>query len=128
MSLTANYASTPATAAVIITSANTARVGGEPVGTLLSAGANGSRVDEINIAAMGAVTAGAIRLFLHNGSTFYLWKEIPVPATTPVVGSVAPWSYILSGLGLILKTGWSIRVSTHNAEPFSVSVVTGGDL
>lgn len=128
MSLTANYASTPATAAVVVNTANTGRDGTGTLGLLLSAGANGSRVDEIDIAAMGAVTAGAIRLFLYNGATFYLWKEIPVPATTPVVGSVAPWSYILSGLGLILKTGWSIRVSTNNAESFSVSVVTGGDL
>ena len=128
MSVTANFASTPFTSFCQASAANTARDGS---GTLVDltpvAPAAGRRVDAIELVAAGAVTAGMVRLFLHDGTTSRLWKEIPVTATTPSA-SVPVWSSALTLVRpLILKSGWSIKMSVHNAEAINGMVITGGD-
>lgn len=127
MATSAAYASTPATAQGQISTANTNRDGTGTVGTILTAGASGTRIDDIDIVAAGTVTAGVVRLFLHDGSAYRLWREILVSATTPST-TVAVWSYSLRDLALVLKTGWSLRASTNNAETFNVIVTRAGDL
>lgn len=128
MSGNANFASTPFTSFCQASVANTARDG---TGTLVDltpvAPAAGRRVDAIELVAAGAVTAGMVRLFLHDGTTNRLWKEIPVTAITPSA-SVPVWSALLMLVRpLILASGWRIRMSVHNAEAINGTVVTGGD-
>ena len=127
MSTTAQYASTVNSAAALISAANTARDGTGTMVTVLTAGASGTRIDDIAINAIGTVTAGQVRLFLHNGTSAFLWKEIMVGATTPSA-SQAVWSSNLYACGLIIKTGWSLRAATNNAESFHVIVTNAGDL
>lgn len=126
MSTQANYAATPRAAAAQVTAANTGRDGTGTVVTVLTAGANGSRIDDIDIVAAGSTTAGVVRLFIHDGSNALLWREIIVAAVTPST-SMAVWSAALTNLGLLLPNGWSLRASTHNAETFNVIVSRGGD-
>lgn len=121
------YAATPASGAASISTANTGRDGTGTIGTVLTAGASGSRIDDISICATGTTTAGMVRLFIHNGTTAFLWREIPVTAATPS-GTVQAFSYYLSNQNLILPTGYSLRASTHNAEAFTVQVTRGGNL
>lgn len=131
MSTTANYAATPNLGIAAISTANTNRDGTGTIGTVLTAGASGSRVDAVMLKATGTTTAGMIRLFIHNGTTAYLLNEIPVLANTP--SSTAPaWEVQMNSstmsqlFPIILPTGYSLRASTNNAENFNV-MAQGGD-
>ena len=117
-------------AAVLISTANTNRDGSGTIGTIFSAGTNGSAVDHIDITAIGTTTAGVIRLYIHNNVAAFLWKEILVTAITPST-SVAVWSYSVDcsqrSSVLYLPANYSLRASTHNAESFNVAAL-GSDL
>lgn len=120
------YAAVPATAQVQIATANTARDGTGTIGTLITAPAAGTRVDDIVICAAGTTTAGVVRMFIHDGTNYRLLQEILVAAITPST-TVAAFYAKLTNLGIVLKSGWSLRFSTHNAETFNVVVTRGGD-
>lgn len=126
MSASAAFASTPASALCQVTTANTARDGTGTIVDLITAPAEGARVDAIEIAAAGTTTAGVVRLFLYDGTNTRLWKEILVQAVTPGVSQAVWSSLVLLPTPLILKNGWKVKASTHNAETFNLAVVTGG--
>ena len=126
MSSSAQYAATPRTAVAQVSTANTARDGTGTLATVFTAGASGSRIDDIAIIATGTTTAGMVRLFLHDGTNARLWREVAVSAITPSA-TVSPFSSLLGSLALVLQTGWSLRASTHNAETFNVLVTRAGD-
>jgi hypothetical protein len=106
-------------AAAAIATANTNRDGSGTIGTVFTADAtDGSRVTLIEICATGTTTAGVVRLYIHNGSTAFLWREILVGAITPsTTVSVFMRKFPVD---LELAAGWSLRASTHNAETFNV--------
>jgi hypothetical protein len=126
MSATANYASTPRAAVGQVSVANTARDGTGTLATIFTAGASGSRVDDIVITATGTTTAGMVRLFVHDGTNARLWQEVQVNAATPS-GTVPAFTATLLNQALILPNGWSLRASTNNAETFNVLVDRAGD-
>jgi hypothetical protein len=110
----------------VISAANTARDGTGTIVNVETAGASGTRIDDIVIIATGTTTAGMVRLFLHDGTNARLWREVPVTAITPSA-TVQAFTATLSSLALVLQTGWSLRASTHNAETFNVLVTRAGD-
>ena len=126
MSTSAAYASTPKSAAVTISTANTNRDGTGTLVLLITAGSSGTRIDDISIVAKATTTAGVVRLFKYNGTSYYLWKEILVNANTPSATN-SVWSARLQNLALVLAPGWSLYASTHNAELFDVLIDRGGD-
>lgn len=71
-----------------LTTANTAKDGTGTVATLFTAGANGARIDQIKVRALGTNVATVLRLFVNNGSTNTtstnnsLIHEVTIPATT----------------------------------------------
>lgn len=123
------FAATPGSeAAAIAATANTNRDGTGTVSTVFTAGASGSKVERLKLKATGTTTAGMLRVFLHNGTAFFLFEEVPVTAITPSA-TVETWEGELlfdDDAPLILPTSWTIRVSTHNAEAF-VAVTVAGD-
>ena len=126
MATSAQYASTVRAAAAQVTTANTNRNGTGAIVTVFTAGANGSRIDDISIDAVATTTAGVVRLFINDGTTSYLFQEILVTATTPST-TVAVWSTTLLNQALVIPTGWSLRASTNNAETFNIIVTRAGD-
>ena len=127
MSTSAQYASTVRAATVALAAtANTVRDGTGTITSIFLAGVSGSRIDDIYIISTGTCTAGVIRLFISNGTTFFLWQEILVTATTPST-TQAVWSYTLLNQGLAIPTGYSLRASTNNAEAFNIMVTRAGD-
>lgn len=106
---------------VAISTANTNRDGTGTMGTVLTAGADGTRIEKVVIEATGTTTAGMVRLFLHNGTTAFLIFEQIIAAVTPS-GTVKAEHYTITGapFPLTIPSGWSLRASTHNAENFNV--------
>jgi hypothetical protein len=110
--------------AVSIATANTNRDGSGTIGTVFTADAtDGSVVDHVDICATGTTTAGVVRLYVHNGTTAFLWREILVGAITPSATVAAFMRRIdcsLPDKELTLAAGWSLRASTNNAETFNI--------
>lgn len=131
MATSAQYAATPRTAIASVSTANTARNGTGTIATVFTAGANGSRIERISIVAQGTTTAGMVRLFIHDGTTAWLYFEAPVTAITPS-GTVPAYDVNLQAFSnpdlmpLTLPTGYSLRAATNNAETFNI-IAIGGD-
>lgn len=120
-----SFASTVRGTSVNISTADTSRTSPTSVGTVFSAGTNGSRIDEIDIIATGITTSNVVRLWLYSGSTYYLFQEVVVPAITPSTAQ-AVFSSTLTFNNLMLPNGWSLRATTNNAESYNV-IAFGGD-
>jgi hypothetical protein len=121
------FAVTPRIASVNVATANTNRDGTGTVATLITGAATGTRVAEIVVQARVTTTAGMVRIFLHDGSTFYFFDEVSVAAAT-VSASVKGTRVSTIYNNLVLpNASWSVRVSTHNAESIDVTAL-GADL
>jgi hypothetical protein len=118
------YVGTAKSPSVTVSTANANRDGTTGTyGTVMTAGASGSRVDRINITATGTTTAGMVRLFVGTA----LVKEVPVIAVSPS-GTQPAWSVeVVFENGLILQAGAVLKASTQNAEAINVTVISGGD-
>jgi len=131
MATSAQYASIPRTAIASVSTANTARNGTGTIATVFTAGSSGSRIERIVVVAQATTTAGMIRLFVHDGTTAWLYDEIPVSAATPS-GTVPSFNANLQAftnpdlMPLTLPAGHSLRASTNNSETFNV-IAIGGD-
>lgn len=114
---------------VVISTANTHLDGTGTLGTLIIGTTNGTRISRITIQALGTTTAGMIRIFVKDGTNYFLWKEIQVLATTPSA-TVKAFNYTLELFGemaIVLPYGYSLEVSTELAESFAITC-KGGDL
>lgn len=126
MASTPNWTATPKVGLANIAAANTNRDGTGTIGTVFTAAASGSRVDVITVQARATTTAGMIRLYVHDGTTAFLFREIVVPAIVPAAAVQAfNVSLTIEG-GLSLPVNYSLRASTNNAESFNV-MAQGGD-
>ena len=131
MATTPQYAATPKCSIGQVSVANTNRDGTGTLATVFSTGTNGSRIDAIDIKAVGTTTTGMIRLFIHDGTSTYLLTEVPVVAVTPS-GTMPSWetqfntNTMSQGLPLVLPAGYSLRAATNNAETFNI-IAQGGD-
>jgi hypothetical protein len=77
--------------------------------TVFTAGASGSKIEEIVVKAEVDPADCTILLFLHDGSAFHLWDEWDIG--NPAAGSATVASYREARPydNLILKTGWTLR-------------------
>ena len=125
-------------AEVAFSTANTNRDGTGTIATLYTAtaaasGGVGAIVQSITVCATSTTTAGMIRIYRHNGTTFFMIREIAVSALTPsetIKAFTIPTSEGADSngrlvLNLLLEPGDSIRLSTHNAESFVATADIG---
>ncbi len=126
-------------AEVSVATANAGRDGTGTLGTLYTAIAaasegQGAILQSISVTATGVTTAGMIRIFRHNGTAFFLIKEIAVSAVAAPGAATKAYAIPTSEgadsngvlvLNRFLEPGDSIRVSTHNAETFHVAADIG---
>ena len=120
---------TPKAPAVRFATANTGLSGSGTLGTLFTAGANGSFFEGFRYQAEGTTTAGVIRVFIQaaGAGNFELIKELLVTAITPSASVLADSQEWLPVNGITLGAGDVVKVGTHNAETFSAWLLTGGD-
>lgn len=121
---------TPVIGRVRISTANTGRDGSGTLGTVVTGGTNGTRIDRVIITATGTTTAGMIRLFIDDGTNIRAWKEVVVSAIT-VAASTAAFSATISSTDtaplLVLPSTYILKAGTHNAETFDVLASPAGD-
>jgi hypothetical protein len=100
---------------------------------ILTAGASGSKIEEIVIEAsattlVATTVAGLVYLFLYDGTTYHLFDTVTVTAVT-ASATAAPFRWRNLYNNLVLKTGWSLRASQSivgNANVLKV-IALGGD-
>ena len=115
MSTQANYAATPRIGRASVGLADTSRVSPVRVENVFTAGANGSRIDNIDIVGMGTTVNAQVRLWKFDGTNYTLWREVSMSATTPS-DTVSVATVNLNGndnsfLSDILPSGYSLRAS-----------------
>ena len=116
-----------------ITAANTAMDGTGTVGTIITAGANGTRVPRLRIVHRGTNVATVMRIFENNGLTNAtpannnLVAEITVPANT--LSQVAASVFIDHPINIVLKSGYKLNytIGTAVASGHSVGTPDAGD-
>jgi hypothetical protein len=125
MAVAPNFAATPKVGAATISTADTSRTAPTNAATVFTAGSSGSRIDEVNVVATGTTAANVVRLFVHDGTSFFLLQEVLIAALTPSASSPVV-TYTFTYNNLMLPSGWSLRASTNNAEGYVVTAF-GGD-
>ena len=118
---------TPNALPITISTANTGRDGTGTLGTVVTAQANGTRVEAIKITAQGTTTAGVVRFFITDaaGANPKLWEERLVTAITPSTTVKVFEDFWVLDLPIVLASGQLIKAGTHNAESFTIHAVAG---
>lgn len=114
MASTSNYASTPNVGSAVLTAA----LGGTravPTGasTLITAGASGSVItraiiQNIQAAADAIASANVAAFYLHNGTTYFLIKEVQVAAVNPD-NTTATTDIDVPFNDLVIPAGWTLQ-------------------
>lgn len=121
MATSAQYASTPVFGSATLTTADTSLTAPTTVGTVLTAGASGTRIDYIDIQGVATTVSGLVNLFVYDGTNYILWQQVPVQAVTSSTTAPA-FAAALSSNGnanimpLIIPTGYSLRAATSVAQ------------
>lgn len=124
-----SFVATPTIDLGTISTANPARDGTGTIISIASGTTNGKRIHKITIKAIVTTTAGMVRIFIHDGSNYFLWREITIAANTVSATNPAVESEIqLFGEdALVLPNGYSLQFSTEKSETFKI-IVEGGEI
>lgn len=128
MATNASFATTPRYELAQASVANTGFDGTGTIVTLFTAGANGSRVDQIGWAAAGTTTAGLLKYFFRksSGDTWRYIFAAPVSAIT-VSDTVGPWGGGATNLNIVLEAGNQIGFAPSKNEVFNSHITLAGD-
>ncbi|MCK6639589.1 MAG: hypothetical protein L6Q81_05840 [Bacteroidia bacterium] len=111
------------TGMTIVSTANSNLDGSGTLSTVLTPDSSkkGCNIQSVNIKATVNTTPGMIRLFIYNGTTNYLFSEIPVGAVTKS-GTAVSYSArkVFGGNDYALKATYLLKASTQVAESFNV--------
>ena len=132
MSTSAQYASAPKFGSATLSTADTSLTAPTTVGTIVSAGASGTRIDYIDIQGVATTVTGLINLFVYDGTNYILWQQVPVLAVTSSTTVPSFSSYLSSNsnsnvMPLTLPTGYSLRATTTIAQTGIRVTAYGGD-
>jgi len=99
------------------------------VATVLTAGASGSKIEEVVVQGLGTTVAGMCNLFLYDGATYHLLDQFTIAAVTSSTTAPAFRTYRTYS-NLVLKTGWSLRFTVTVAGLQSLLKMSafGGDM
>lgn len=128
MALNPQFAATPRVGAVSIATAEASLTAPTNVGNLITGVAAGTRISEIVVKCAAASSAAIVRVFLFDGSTYWLFDEISVAAQASPGASTATTRVSTLYNNLILpSSSWSVRVTTSVSQATHVTAL-GADL
>lgn len=111
----------PSTESVVISTPNSNLDGSGTITTLVSGSNNGTFVDQLVIKSQSSNTQGMIRLFLSDGTDWFLIREIRIPANT--LTSLTESFVRNIALAIDLAPGFSLGVATEKGEAFSITAI-----
>lgn len=123
------FAATPNNASAIASAtADTSLTAPTNVATIFTAGASGSKVEEVRMQGLGTTVAGVINLFAYDGATYHLIDQWLVPAVTSST-ILRAWQSVRAYANLVLKTGWTLRftVTVAGLQSLIKGSAFGGD-
>lgn len=110
------FAVTPRIGAVSVATADSSYTAPTNVGTLITGAAAGTRVAEVVVKCAATSAAALVRLFLYDGTTYWLFDEITVAAATGS-STVQQTRVSTTYNNLILPSAsWSLRVTTSISQ------------
>jgi len=132
MSTSAQYASTPKVGSATLTTADTSLTAPSTVGTVVSAGASGTRIDYIEVMGVATTVSSLVNLFIYDGTNYILWQQVPVIAittstTTPSFVANLSSNSNSNVMPLTLPTGYSLRATTTVTQTGVRVTAYGGD-
>lgn len=132
MATAAQYAATPKVGSALLTTADTSLTAPTTVGTVFTAGSSGSRIDYIDIQGVATTTASIVNLFIYDGTTYFLWQQVPVIAVTSSTTAVAFNAGLSSNananvMPLCIPTGYSLRATVTVTQSGIRVIAYGGD-
>lgn len=87
---------------------------------LITAGSNGCSIESITVKATGSPSDGIIDIFIYDGTTYFLFKQIKVTAITKS-GIAHTYEYnLVFENDFELKAGYSLYAATQQTQNFSV--------
>ena len=110
MSVTPTYFGTPlAGSALVPATAETSYTNPTHVATVVTAGTNGSRIEEVHFVGTGITLTGIVQLFLFDGTNYRIDYPQTISAVTPSQSvPTAPFFQAVEFDNLLLPTGWSL--------------------
>jgi hypothetical protein len=99
---------------------------------VFTAAASGSRIDYIEIQGVATTIAGLVNLFIFDGTTYFLWQQVPIIAITSSTTAPAFTANLSSNgnanfMPLCIPTGYSLRATTSVAQTGIRVIAYGGD-
>ena len=122
MATAPNFASGSRQAMAQVITANNNRDGTGTTVNLITAGANGTRLDKIMMYCTGTSTAGMLRFFMYDGTNTRLYQEQIVAAVSGS-NTVPGWQMTLvygDYSPFLIPSGSSIKVATANNEAYNI--------
>jgi hypothetical protein len=129
MATSPSFAVTPRIGSVALSgSADTSYTAPTNIVTVITGVAAGTRVAEVVVQMTATVSSATmVRLWLYDGSTYYLWDEVAIAAATGAQ-SVKQTRVSTSYTNLILPSAsWSLRATVHTVNAGIVTAL-GADL
>jgi len=127
MATSPQFAVTPRIGAVSIATADSSYTSPTNVGSLITGASTGTRIAEIVVKNAATSSAAIVRIFLYDGSNYWLFDEVTVTAVTGS-STLAQNRVSITYNNLILpNASWSIRVTTSVSQATHVTAL-GADL
>jgi len=121
------FAVTPRINSASVSTAETSLTAPTNFGTVITGAASGTRIAEIVVKCAATSAAALVRIFLYDGTTYYLFDEIAITAATSS-NTVSTVRVSTSYNNLVLpSSSWSVRATTTIAQATSV-IALGADL
>lgn len=127
MAASPSFAVTPRIGAVSVATADSSYTTPTNVGTVITGAPAGTRINEIVIKSAATSAAAVVRIFLFDGSTYWLFDEITVSAATGS-STVSQTRNTVAYNNLILPSAsWSLRATISVAQVTHI-IAFGADL
>lgn len=128
MATTPQFASTPLLgSATVSATAETSYTAPTHTVTVVSAGANGSKIEQVDFAATGTTLAGFIQLYLFDGSNYHAIGSQLVTVVTPST-TTAPFFASQFFSNLILPNTWTLTAASFTASQLINVTAYGGSM
>lgn len=120
------FAVTPRIGSVSVATADSSYTAPTNVGTVLTAASTGTRIAEVVVKAVATSAAAIVRLFLYDGTNYWLFDEVTVANATGSA-TVQQTRVLTTYSNLVLPSGWSLRATISVSQATHVTAL-GADL